>query len=185
MRVIAGAAGGIRLKIPSHDLRPSMDMVRAAAFSALGDFVFDARVLDLFAGSGAYGIESVSRGAAGAVFVDNHPKSIEAIRTNLSKAKLAGDVIREDTFKFLERQGDQYRIVFADPPYAKNVGDRNYAGELLANKSLAAAVEPGGLLVLERAPTDDPVASPYWDVTRAKRYGATELLFLIHKKLSG
>jgi 16S rRNA (guanine966-N2)-methyltransferase len=185
MRVIAGAAGGIRLKVPPHDLRPSMDMVREAAFSALGDFVIDACVLDLFAGSGAYGIEALSRGAAGAVFVDNHPKSIEAIRTNLSKAKLAGEVIREDVFKFLQRQGDRYRIVFADPPYMKEIGDRNYAGELVANKSLAAAVEPGGLLVLERAPTEEPVSSPYWVVTRAKKYGATELLFFIHKELPG
>jgi len=183
--VIAGSAGGIRLQIPPHDLRPSMDMVREAAFSALGDFVFDARVVDLFAGSGAYGIEAMSRGAAEAVFVDSHPKSIDAIRTNLSKAKLSGKVIREDVFRFLQRHREQYRIVFADPPYVKDIGDRNYAGELLATESLAAAVEIGGLLVLERAPTDEPVSSRYWDVTRAKKYGATELLFCIHKELPG
>ena len=185
MRVIAGSAGGIRLKIPPHDLRPSMDMVREAAFSALGDFVTDARVLDLFAGSGAYGIEAMSRGAAEAVFVDKHPKSIDAIRINLSKAKLAGKVIREDVFRFLERRAERYRIAFADPPYVKEVGDRDYARELLANESLVAAVERGGLLVLERAPTGDPVSSPYWEVTRAKKYGGAELLFCIHKELPG
>jgi 16S rRNA (guanine966-N2)-methyltransferase len=185
MRVIAGSAGGIRLKIPPHDLRPSMDMVRGAAFSALGDFVLDARVLDLFAGSGAYGIEAVSRGAAEAVFVDNHPKSIEAIRTNLSKAKLGGKVIRGDVFRFLQRHGDRYRLVFADPPYAKDAGDRNFAAELLENESLAAVVEPGGLLVVERAPTDKPITSPYWEITRAKKYGAALLLFCIHKELPG
>ena len=181
MRVIAGSAGGIRLKIPPHDLRPSMDMVREAAFSALGDFVLDARVLDLFAGSGAYGIEALSRGAAEAVFVDNHPKSIEAIRTNLSKAKLGGKVVRKDVFRFLQRHGERYRLLFADPPYAKNFGDRNIAAELLENESLAAVVEPGGLLVLERAPADERISSPYWEITRAKKYGATQLLFCIHK----
>ena len=96
MRVIAGSAGGIRLKIPPHNLRPTMDMVREAAFSALADLVVGARVLDLFAGSGAYGIEALSRGAAEAVFVDDHPKSIESIRFNLSRTKLDGKVIRDD-----------------------------------------------------------------------------------------
>ena len=67
-----------------------MDMVREAAFSALADLVVGARVLDLFAGCGAYGIEALSRGAAEAVFVDDHPKSIEAIRFNLSRTKLDG-----------------------------------------------------------------------------------------------
>jgi 16S rRNA (guanine966-N2)-methyltransferase len=180
MRVIAGSAGGIRLKIPPHDLRPSMDMVREAAFSALGEFVFDARVLDLFAGSGAYGIEALSRGAAEAVFVDNHARSIEAIRFNLAKARLAGRVVREDVFRFLHKQGERYRIVFADPPYVKEVGDRDFAEELLSSESLAGLVEPGGLLVLERAPAEKPGSSPYWEVTRAKKYGATELLFFIH-----
>src|ERR1700744_3935643 len=90
MRVIAGSAGGIRLKTPAHDLRPTMDRVREPTFSALGDFVIGAHVLDLFAGSGGYGIEALSRGAAEAVFVDDHPKSIEAIRSNLSRTKIDG-----------------------------------------------------------------------------------------------
>jgi 16S rRNA (guanine966-N2)-methyltransferase len=182
MRVIAGSAGGVRLKIPPHDLRPSMDKVREAAFSALGELVFDARVLDLFAGSGAYGIEALSRGAAEAVFVDSHPRSIEAIQFNLAKAKLAGRVVWDDVFRFLGKRGERYRIVFADPPYAKEVGDRDFAEELLSNESLAGLVEPGGLVVLERAPAEIPGSSPYWEVTRAKKYGATELLFFIHKE---
>ena len=122
MRVIAGSAGGIRLKIPPHDLRPTMDMVREATFSALGDLVVGASVLDLFAGSGAYGIEALSRGAAEAVFVDDHAKSIEAIRLNLSRTKLVGKVIRDDVFRFLKRQDERYRLVFADPPYALKGG---------------------------------------------------------------
>ena len=70
----AGLAGGIRLKIPPHDLRPTMDMVREAAFSSLAELVADARVLDLFAGSGAYGIEALSRGAARAIFIEKNRK---------------------------------------------------------------------------------------------------------------
>ena len=181
MRIIAGSAGGIRLKIPPHDLRPTMDMVREAAFSALAELVAGARVLDLFAGSGAYGIEALSRGAAEAVFVDNHPKSIEAIRLNLSRTKLVGKVIRNDVFRFLKHQDNRYRLVFADPPYAKKAGDRDFAGELMENESLVEAVEPGGLLVLECSPIKEVGAFRYWEIIRAKKYGSTKLLFCIPK----
>ena len=160
MRIIAGSAGGIPLRFSSHDLRPTMDMVRGAVFSALGDLVIDARVLDLFAGSGAYGIEALSRGAAEALFVDNHLKSIEAIRLNLAKAKLEGKTIRNDVFRFLKGCEAPFRLVFADPPYAKHAGDRKYADELLNCETLVAAVEPGGVLVIERSSVKVEVSVP-------------------------
>jgi 16S rRNA (guanine966-N2)-methyltransferase len=185
MRIIAGSAGGIRLKIPSYDLRPSMDMVREAAFSALGDMVVSARVLDLFAGSGAYGIEALSRGAAEAVFVDNHPKSVEAIRLNLSRTRLIGKVICSDVFRFLQTENTPYRLVFADPPYPKNAEDRDFAGDLLETESLAAVVERGGLLVVECPLAQEKTSFRFWDITREKRYGATELLFCSHKTFPG
>jgi 16S rRNA (guanine966-N2)-methyltransferase len=162
-----------------------MDMVREAAFSALADLVVGARVLDLFAGCGAYGIEALSRGAAEAVFVDDHPKSIEAIRFNLSRTKLDGKVIRDDVFRFLQRNDEAYRLVFADPPYAKKPGDRDFSGELMDSESLIAAVEPDGLLVLECSPIKEASGFRFWEVTRAKKYGATKLLFCIHHKLPG
>src|SRR5271166_1865378 len=137
MRVIAGSAGGIPLRISSHDFRPTMDMVRGAIFSALGDLVIGARVLDLFAGSGAFGIEALSRGAVEAVFVDNHVKSVEAIRLNLARAKLDGEIVRDDAFRFLQRCETSFRLVFADPPYVKEAADRNFAKELLEREALA------------------------------------------------
>lgn len=162
-----------------------MDMVREAAFSALADLVPGSRVLDLFAGSGAYGIEALSRGAANAVFVDNHPKSIEAIRLNLSNTKLNGTVIRNDVFRYLQRQGEQYGLVFADPPYAKKRGDRDFAGELMENDSLSKAVEPGGVVVLECSPLRELGDFRLWEITRAKKYGSTNLLFCIRKNTPG
>jgi len=185
MRIIAGSAGGIRLKIPPHDLRPTMDMVREAAFSALADLVVGARVLDLFAGSGAYGIEALSRGAAEAVFVDDRARSIEAIRFNLSRTKLVGKAIRDDVFRFLKRYDERYRLVFADPPYAKKDGDRDFAGDLMENESLATAVEPGGVLVLECSSLKEVNEYRLWEITRAKKYGATKLLFCTPKSLPG
>jgi len=145
----------------------------------------DLRNIDAYAGTGAVGIEALSRGAAGVVFVDDHPKSIEAIRFNLSRTKLIGTVIRDDVLRFLRRNDQRYRLVFADPPYAKKVEDRDFIGELMENKSLAAAIEPGGLLVLECSPFREFGAFRFWEITRAKKYGATKLLFCIHKDLPG
>src|SRR5580692_9805927 len=185
MRVIAGSAGGIPLRSSSHDFRPTMDLVRGAIFSALGDLVIGAHVLDLFAGSGAYGIEALSRGAAEAVFVDNHLSSIEAIRHNLGRAKLDGKVVRDDVFRFLQKCKTSFRLVFADPPYAKNVEDRNFAEELLDREVLVAAVEPAGVLIIERSSAKGEIASRFWEVTRQKKYGATEVLFCVHKESLG
>jgi 16S rRNA (guanine966-N2)-methyltransferase len=178
MRVISGSAGSIPLKIPSHDARPTMDMVREAIFSALGDRVIGARVLDLFAGSGAYGIEALSRGAAEAVFVDNHPKSIESIHFNLAKTRLEGKAVREDVFAFLKRLEGTFSLIFADPPYARR-GQRNYAQELLESKELIAAIDPGGVFVLERFPVKTIPDSGVWEVTRTKKYGKTEVIFCV------
>jgi 16S rRNA (guanine966-N2)-methyltransferase len=181
MRVISGSAGGISLKTPSHDFRPTMDMVREAVFSALGDLIFDARVLDLFAGSGAYGIEALSRGAGDTVFVDNHPKSIAAIRFNLERTRLSGTVIREDVFKYLTKVDRPFRLIFADPPYAKHSNDRDYGRELLQGRELGTAIDDQGILVLERAPVKEEVATSGWEITRSKRYGDTEVIFCVRK----
>src|SRR5947209_18081255 len=91
MRVIAGSAGGIRLAVPKRGVRPTMDRVKAAIFSSLGDAVIGARVLDLFAGSGGLGIEALSRGASSAVFVENDRQSAKAIDANLAKTKLRSE----------------------------------------------------------------------------------------------
>jgi 16S rRNA (guanine966-N2)-methyltransferase len=177
MRVIAGSAGGIPLKTPHHEARPTMDRVREAIFSSLGDLVVGARVLDLFAGSGAFGIEALSRGAAEAVFVDNHVKAITTIEKNLTKTRLQGKVIRADAFRFLAGNRERYQLVFADPPYAKQLNDRDFAAELLESADLQAAVE--GVLILERAPVKTNVPIALWEITRAKRYSATEVLFCV------
>src|ERR1700741_220318 len=135
MRVISGSAGGIPLRIPSHDLRPTMEMVRGAIFSALGERVIDARVLDLFSGSGAFGIEALSRGAAAASFVDDHPKAIAAIKANLEKARLEGVVVRSDVFRFLERTDKTFDLILAGPPFSKRPNDPDLAANLIASSA--------------------------------------------------
>jgi 16S rRNA (guanine966-N2)-methyltransferase len=155
-----------------------MDRVRGAVFSALGERVPNARVLDLFAGSGAFGIEALSRGAAEAVFVDDNRKAIEVIRANLEKTRLAGQVIRRNVFRFLETCDTEFDIIFADPPYVKRREDRDFAKELGVVPALKKSLAADGIFVLEQPAARSFKIGPGWQLLRARRYGGTEILFL-------
>src|SRR5215471_4912394 len=146
MRVIAGSAGGVRLAVPKRGVRPTMDRVKAAIFSSLGEAIIGARVLDLFAGSGALGIEALSRGAVCAIFVEHDRESAEAIEKNLAKTKLKGRVRRENVFDFLRQQSDseKFEIIFADPPYDKDHRGKSYAETLLNNETLLQLLKHNG-----------------------------------------
>ena len=183
MRVIAGTAGGIPLHTPRTDLRPTMDVVKGAIFSSLGDFVTGARVLDLFAGSGSLGIEALSRGAAAVTFVESERRAVESIEKNLGKTQLAGpsaSVMPMDVFRFIDRFAStaSFEIILADPPYAKAVGERDFTPELLCAPMLQHALAPGGIFVLEHLPGAKLKLGTAWECFRQKRYGATEVAFL-------
>ena len=178
MRIIAGEAGGRPLKAPPEGVRPTMDRVKGAIFSSLGEMVPGARVLDLFAGSGGMGIEALSRGAASATFVDSNEQCIRCIRENLRRAGVEGSVQALDAFRFLDLYaGDEmFEVIFADPPYSKNPGDPDHSAALARSDKLAAALSPGGILVLERQAGRKPPES-LLEAGRVKRYGGTEVLF--------
>ena len=180
MRVIAGSAGGIRLAVPKSGVRPTMDRVKAAIFSSLGDAITDARVLDLFAGSGALGIEALSRGAASVLFVEEDRQLTEAIEKNLAKTNLDGRVRRQEVFEFLRRSSrtERFQIIFADPPYEKTKSGERFIEKLLKSETLAQLLEPNGVFVLEKRPTEQTPVTTLWDIIRAKKYGSTEVLFL-------
>ena len=180
MRVIAGSAGGLRLAVPKSRVRPTMDRVKAAIFSSLGGAIIDARVLDLFAGSGALGIEALSRGAASVLFVEEDRQSTEAIEKNLAKSKLGGRVRRQEVFEFLRRSAglERFQIIFADPPYEKTKSGERFTEKLLTNKELAQLLELGGVFVLEKRPAEKVSETELWRVVRRRKYGATEVLFL-------
>jgi 16S rRNA (guanine966-N2)-methyltransferase len=183
MRIIAGRAGGLVIKAPPAVTRPTSDRVREAVFSMLGEIVADARVLDLFAGSGAMGIESLSRGAREALFVEHHGGACRIIEDNLKRVKLdGGRVVKSDAFAALRKfaeSGVQFHLVFADPPYAKKQGDTDFAAELLANGHLRAVLAPGGIFVLETMvtkPARRVIAG--WNIVRDREYGSTRILTL-------
>jgi len=118
MRIIAGKAGRIAIKVPVAVTRPTTDFVRQAIFSILGERVDNARVLDLFAGSGAIGLEALSRGAASCVFVDEHRQASNVISENLAKSRLEGGrVVKAEVATHLKRDAAIYDLIFADPPY--------------------------------------------------------------------
>jgi 16S rRNA (guanine966-N2)-methyltransferase len=175
MRVIAGRYRGRRLKAPpGAATRPTSDRVRESLFAVLGDRVEGARVLDLFAGSGALGIEALSRGAAEAMFVDSAPAAIRAIRANLDALGATAEVRRADARRFLggaRAAARQYDLVFLDPPYG--MAER-LESELTA--ALPAVLAPGAAVVAEsdrRAPLE--LGLPILD---ERRYGDT--LIRIH-----
>jgi 16S rRNA (guanine966-N2)-methyltransferase len=180
MRVIAGSAGGVRLAVPKRGVRPTMDRVKAAIFSSLGDAIIGARVLDLFAGSGALGIEALSRGASFAIFVEDDRQSAEAIEGNLVKTNLKGRVRQQDVFDFLRQSSstETFQIIFADPPYENNHGGESHIDQLLSNKSLLQLLEPSGIFVLEKRPGKPLRDTKFWHIIRQRTYGATEVLFL-------
>jgi 16S rRNA (guanine966-N2)-methyltransferase len=174
VRVIAGRFGGRRLSTPrGARTRPTADRVREALFSVLGDLE-GARVLDLFAGSGALGIEALSRGAAEATFVDSAPAALRALRDNLTALDLDAEVRRADARGFLRsarKAGREYDLVFLDPPYR-----RAAALTRDLDRDLPAVLSPGARVAVEtgrQAPLG--LALPLLD---ERRYGDT--LIRIH-----
>ena len=164
MRVVAGTAGGLRLVAPpGRETRPTSDRVREATFNALGSLgaVDGARVLDLFAGSGALGIEALSRGADHTTFVERDRAALEAIRANLATTGLEGlgTVVAADATAFLASQPEPYDLALLDPPY----GYDGWAGLLTSL--------PAELVVAESDRPVDPGEG--WTVVRSRRYGTT------------
>jgi 16S rRNA (guanine966-N2)-methyltransferase len=174
-RIVAGAAGGRRLAVPPKGTRPTSERVREALFSAV-ESAMDldgARVLDLYAGSGALGLEALSRGAAVATFVESDRSALAVLEKNAAALGLPGAEIRRGTVRAVLAQPppEPYDLVLADPPYAAG------AGELAA--MLGAVVgwtAPGSLVVVERAQRSGP---PDWPeplrAMQVRRYGDTEL----------
>jgi 16S rRNA (guanine966-N2)-methyltransferase len=148
VRIVAGEWGGRRLQAPpGAATRPTSDRVREALFSVLGERVAGARVLDLFAGSGALGLEALSRGAAEATFVDAAPGAVRAVRANLAALGADAEVRRQDARRFLDgasAAARQYDLVFLDPPYRLA---ETLAREL--SERVPAVLAPGAAVVAE------------------------------------
>jgi 16S rRNA (guanine966-N2)-methyltransferase len=177
MRIIAGKAGRLAIKVPSAVARPTTDFVRQAIFSILGERIENARVLDLFAGSGAIGLEALSRGAASCVFVDEHRQSIQVIGENLTKSKLEGArVVRSEVTAFLKKDAATYDLIFADPPYYKNILDKDHVGLLLKGGLLPQRLTSGGWFIAEISTTQATPEAEGWSLIARREYGSSTIL---------
>lgn len=181
MRIIAGQAGGRRLAAPPDGTRPTTDRVREALFSSLDTHVretyggwSDVRFLDLFAGSGAVGLEAMSRGAAEATLVERDRRCLEVLRRNVAAVDARARVVAADVTRW-RPEGGPYGLVFVDPPYA--LPDTDIAGVLSALVAHGALAE-GALVVVERS-VRSPAPWPQsgWDELRKRDYGDTALWY--------
>ncbi len=180
MRIVAGAARGRRLASPPEGVRPTGDRVREALFASLGPTLSGAAVLDAFAGSGALGLEALSRGAAHVTLVERDRRTLEVRRGKGARDGLAGaEVVAADAVRLVRDAagggvvplGAPYDLVLLDPPYAT---DEDVLAGLLAD--LVPLLTPGARVVVERAAEAPP---PRWPAAlrpdEPRRYGATRL----------
>lgn len=175
-RIIAGAWGGRRLATPPGDgTRPTSDRVREALFSSLVSMVGDfggLRVLDLYAGSGALGLEALSRGAAHADLVESDPRVVRVLHRNVADLGAPARVHRSRVEVFVERAGGPWDLVFLDPPYAVPTAE---VSSVVA--ALRDAVDEEAVVVVERAGRDPFTWPSGFDALRDKAYGETRLWY--------
>jgi 16S rRNA (guanine966-N2)-methyltransferase len=172
MRIVAGSAKGTRLGPVPAGTRPVSDRAREGVFASLGARVTGARCLDLFAGTGAMGIEALSRGAQTSTFVDSSAHAVAAIRDNLARTKLDGRVIRSDVLRCLRsgRIDGPADLVVIDPPYDLEGSGLEACLAVLDERCLEPGT--GWTVIVTRGQKGSPPAVPlHWAVARQLRYG--------------
>ncbi len=178
VRVISGSARGLKLNTPGDDrVRPTTDRVKESMFNIVQDWVYDSQVLDLFAGSGALGIEALSRGASQAVFCDNSLDSIKIIKSNIEKARVvdrsqivSGDFKR--CLRDMEAKNQSFDMIFVDPPYYKELFE-----EVLDTIRACKILKKDGIVIVEHDAKRPIGQVEGLEVYKEKKYGITMLTF--------
>jgi 16S rRNA (guanine966-N2)-methyltransferase len=188
MRITGGQAARRILRVPKGmDVRPTPDRVKQAVFNSLGERIICARVLELFAGSGALSLESLSRGCKSATCIEKSPRHAEFIRRNAESAGYGAGVFHarvQDVFPALQQiatSGEQFDLILADPPYGeKNIGRRStsLAQKLIDDKNLTSVLAPDGLLILGHAKRDTLEIPGPWQELKVLNHGDNVMRFL-------
>lgn len=177
LRVISGSARGKKLiSMEGLDVRPTLDRVKESVFNMIAFDIGDASVLDLFCGSGALGIEALSRGAKRAVFVDKNAAALSVTKQNLAATRLAdhAQLVQSDSIVFLQNTNDVFDIILIDPPYQAQLYER-VLQEIWERKLLS----PDGIIVVESSENDPPeIPVRLFSEVREKKYGKVKI-FLI------
>ena len=179
MRIIAGHCRGRRLvQIQGQEIRPTSDRVREALFNIIGPWIRDKRVLDLFAGTGAFGLEALSRGAAEAVFVDGAQASCAVIQKNIDLCRMG-----DRSFILCHSLGQAplpqalfktpFDLVFLDPPYRQGLAD-----QVLARPEFLSLVAEDSLIIVEQAHKEPLTVHAGLDIFRQKKYSDTMISFI-------
>ncbi|WP_028850230.1 16S rRNA (guanine(966)-N(2))-methyltransferase RsmD [Thermocrispum municipale] len=175
-RIVSGVAGGRRLRVPAHGTRPTSERIREALFNALdaANELAGARVLDLYAGTGALGLEALSWGAADALFVESDRRAVEVLRANVRAVNLGGTVRHGEVEHVLAgATSEPFDVVVADPPYGMSNPDLHDVLNLLV---VGGWLAEHALVIVERAGRDGAVEWPEaFREIRVKRYGDTVL----------
>jgi 16S rRNA (guanine966-N2)-methyltransferase len=187
MRITGGQAARRILKVPKGlDVRPTPDLVKQAVFNSLGARVTDARVLELFAGSGALSLDCLSRGASSALCVEKSHKHAEFIRGNARTAGFESrlEIRAQDVFTVVHQlveSGRQFDLILADPPYGeKNIGRRStsLAQQLLDDPNLPKLLAPAGRFILGHTKRDTLTLVPPWREVKVLKHGDSLMRFL-------
>lgn len=179
MRVISGSARGLKLKAPEGmDTRPTTDRIKESLFNIIAPDLYDAVFLDLFGGSGAIGIEALSRGAKKAYIADNSRKSIAVINDNLKRARLEDKavVMQCDFMQALDRikaLGESFDIIFLDPPY-----NTDMAAMAINKIAQSALLKDDGYIIAEQAANEPEINADGLKITRIKDYKVTKMTYL-------
>ena len=179
MRIAGGEAGGRTISVPaSGEIRPTQESVREALFNIISGSIGGAKFLDLFSGSGAVGLEALSRGASSATFVEANRRHIMIIRKNIEtlfgNSASRAIVVEADVYKWIERySGEPFDIVFADPPYA--LGEEKGYSDMLSTLAKRGLLQIGGLFIAEMVSRQPIPDCDGWELYRDRRYGKTRL----------
>jgi len=187
MRITGGREARRLLKVPKGlAVRPTPDLVKQALFNSLGPRVQSARVLELFAGTGALSLECLSRGAKSAICVEKSARHAEVIRQNATAAGFEADVLQvrtQDVFAAIGQLAEgceRFDLILADPPYGeKNIGRRStsFAQQLLDDERLPKLLEPEGLLILGHTRRDTLDIPPFWREKKLLKHGDSLVRF--------
>lgn len=188
MRIIGGQAAGRLLKVPpGFGVRPTPDLVRQAIYNSLGERVIGARVLDLFSGSGALGLECLSRGADAVLSIEKSNRHAMMIQQNREATGLLADrheLRVQDAFIAIGQLaglGRQFDLIMADPPFGdKNIGRRStsMSQQLLDDERLPSLLAPGGRFVLGHTKRDTLTLPPHWQEVKVMKHGDSMMRFL-------
>ena len=169
MRIIAGKAGGLKLKsLKGRDVRPTLDRVKESMFNIIAFYLPGTEILDLFAGFGSLGIEGLSRGAKKADFVEINSSHLKIIEKNLKKAKLydQAELYNQDVYSYLKRCSQKYDLIFMDPPYQKNMSNRTL--RLIIKNEL---LKKEGLIISEKSIKEETDEFEALNIIKNKSYG--------------